>query len=72
MRGYNADGLERSITPNFQYQRQGEFDQLDIGTYLTVEPLVFGLWYRGIPIQEEFPGFNDKESLIFLGGYHHG
>ena len=67
-KGYNADGLERSITPNFQYKRQGEFDQLEVGTYLTIEPVVFGLWYRGIPIQEEFEGFNDKESLIFLVG----
>jgi hypothetical protein len=26
------------------------------------------MWYRGIPIQEEFEGFNDKESIIFLVG----
>lgn len=67
-RGYNSDGKERSITPNFQYKRQGEFDQLEIGTYLTFEPIVFGMWYRGIPLQQEFEGFNDKESLIFLVG----
>jgi hypothetical protein len=67
-RGYNSDGKERSITPNFQYKLQGEFDQLEIGTYLTFEPIVFGMWYRGIPLQEEFDGFNDKESLIFLVG----
>ena len=71
-RGYNSDGRERSITPNFQYKRQGEFDQLEVGTYLTLEPIVFGMWYRGIPLQEEFEGFNDKESLIFLVGLTSG
>ncbi len=67
-RGFTTDGKERSITPNFQYKRQGEFDQLEIGTYLTLEPIVFGMWYRGIPIQQEFDGFNDKESIILLVG----
>jgi len=71
-RGYNADGRERSITPNFQYKRQGEFDQLEVGTYLTFEPVVFGMWYRGIPLQSEFDGFNDKESIIFLVGLTSG
>lgn len=66
-RGFNKDGKERSITPNFQYKKQGEFDQLDLGTYLTFEPIVFGLWYRGIPVQK-LDEFNDKESIIFLIG----
>ncbi len=66
-RGFNKDGKERSITPNFQYKRQGEFDQLELGTYLTIEPIVFGVWYRGIPGQS-FEGINDKEAIILLVG----
>ena len=66
-KGYNKEGKERSITPNFQFKKQGKFDQLDIGTYLTLEPIVFGAWYRGIPIQKDFQDF-DKESIILLIG----
>ncbi|MDQ3535766.1 MAG: type IX secretion system membrane protein PorP/SprF [Bacteroidota bacterium] len=58
---------ERSITPNFQYKFQGQFDQLDIGVYLTLEPIVFGVWYRGIPFKT-YETFHNNESAIFLVG----
>lgn len=58
---------ERSITPTFQYKTQGEFDQLDIGTYVTLEPVVFGLTYRGLPVKT-LNGFPNNESIIFLVG----
>ncbi|MEK6476427.1 type IX secretion system membrane protein PorP/SprF [Catalinimonas sp. 4WD22] len=65
--GFNDKGLERSLTPAFQYKRQGNFDQLDLGMYLTYEPVVFGLWYRGLPVSqlEDFP---NNESIIALVG----
>ncbi len=37
---------EISITPAFLYKMQGEFNQIDAGLYVNVEPMVFGLWYR--------------------------
>jgi hypothetical protein len=37
-----------------------------MGAYLTVSPLVAGVWYRGIPISKT--NYN-RESLIFLLGY---
>lgn len=66
--GYNQDGKERSITPTAQYKKQGNFDQLDAGVYLTYEPLVFGVWYRGIPIPQ-LETFNNNESVILLAGF---
>lgn len=59
---------ERSITPTFQYKSQGEFDQLDLGLYFTLEPLIFGAWYRGLPVKS-LEGFNNNESLVFLIGF---
>jgi type IX secretion system PorP/SprF family membrane protein len=56
-----------SITPTAQYKAQGEFDQLDVGLYFTYEPLVLGLWYRGIPFKT-LNGFPNNESAIFLIG----
>ncbi len=35
-----------SITPAFLYKMQGEFNQIDVGLYVNVEPMVFGVWYR--------------------------
>jgi hypothetical protein len=31
------------------YQTQAKFHQTDIGLYYYRDPLIFGLWYRGIP-----------------------
>jgi type IX secretion system PorP/SprF family membrane protein len=59
---------ERSLTPTFQYKKQGEFDQMDLGLYLTVEPLIFGAFYRGIPTKS-IAGFNNNESIVFLVGF---
>jgi type IX secretion system PorP/SprF family membrane protein len=36
-----------SVAGNFQ--TQGRFYQTDIGLYYYKDPLIFGLWYRGIP-----------------------
>ena len=65
---YNSGVRQRSITPTFQYRSQGEFDQLDLGFYYTTEPLILGLWYRGLPFKP-FESFSNNESLIFLVGF---
>jgi type IX secretion system PorP/SprF family membrane protein len=61
--------LERSISPAFIYKAQAKFDQLDVGLYATLEPMVFGLWYRGLPIKRYEVGINNSDALIFLIGY---
>lgn len=66
--GFTDDGRERSITPTFNYRRQGGFDQLDIGTYLTYEPVMFGLWYRGVPYKP-YEGNANNESLVMMVGF---
>jgi type IX secretion system PorP/SprF family membrane protein len=37
-----------SVAINFQ--KQGKFYQSDIGLYYYKDPLIFGIWYRGIPL----------------------
>ena len=59
--------MERSIAPTFQYKSQGEFDQLDIGMYFIFEPMLFGVWYRGLPIKS-LDGQSNNESLIMMVG----
>lgn len=43
-----------SIATNFQ--TQGRFYQTDIGVYYLKSPLIFGLWYRGIPFMTSQAG----------------
>ncbi|BDD04969.1 PorP/SprF family type IX secretion system membrane protein [Aureibacter tunicatorum] len=59
---------EYSFTPTILYKKQGEFDQMDLGMYLTVEPIVLGMWYRGVPFKA-VEGKSNHESLVFLIGY---
>lgn len=66
--GMFAKRQERSVTPTFQYKAQGEFDQLDLGLYLTLEPVIIGTWYRGLPVKS-LDGFNNNESIVFLLGF---
>ncbi len=49
----------------FLYKQQAEFKQLDLGFYYHYNPLVLGVWYRGIP---GIRGNNVKDALILLAG----
>jgi type IX secretion system PorP/SprF family membrane protein len=69
---YDRFGRQRSITPTFEYKMQREFKQLSLGAYLTWEPLVVGLWYRGLPISAVENVRNKNESAIVMIGLMHG
>ncbi len=55
-----------SVQLAFIYKQQDQFRQLDIGAYWNREPIVLGLWYRGIPLYKEV--FN-RDALTLLTGY---
>ena len=58
---------EYSLTPSFNYRSQGDFDQLDLGAYVTFSPMIVGLWYRGLPIKNE-DGIANSEAIILMVG----
>lgn len=60
---------EKKLRVAFNYKQQGEWNQLDLGTYYTYRNVNFGLWYRGLPIKHYKPGIPNNESVIFLVGY---
>jgi len=63
-KGLNSDeDKEFSISPNVLYQQQGGFHQLNIGTYLTIDPLVCGLWFRH--------NFENPDALVVMAGIHY-
>lgn len=58
---------ERSLTPTFQYKQQGQFSQIDLGMYLTFEPMILGLWYRGVPYKVVNENVNHESVVVLVG-----
>jgi type IX secretion system PorP/SprF family membrane protein len=56
---------ERSLSFAFNYKQQDPFNQLDLGAQLFLEPLVLGVWYRGLPTKNNLP---NNEAFIGLVG----
>ncbi len=62
-------GRERSMTPSLNYKQQGAFKQLDAGVYFTLEPILLGAWYRGLPI-DGIEGSKNREAIISMVGFN--
>jgi type IX secretion system PorP/SprF family membrane protein len=58
-----------AIAPSFIYKQQGQFDQLDIGAYFLYEPVVVGVWYRGIPIQQNVSDNVSQDAVVVILGF---
>jgi len=58
-----------SIAPSFVYKQQGNFDQLDLGTYFFYEPVVVGFWYRGIPLQQNVKDNISQDAVVVVLGF---
>lgn len=74
--GYNlriskdAKGYDiTSLTIAANYKAQQKWDQLDLGAYFKREPVIWGMWYRGIPLLKAYkPGYSNNDAIIFLAG----
>jgi len=62
----NNTRQERTLAFAFNYKRQGLFDQLDLGAELFFDPVILGLWYRGLPTRIGLP---NNEALIAMLGF---
>lgn len=56
---------DESLTTALLYKRQGDWQQLDFGTYWNKPPLILGVWWRGIPLFGKNPGM---DAIVFLAG----
>lgn len=57
---------ESSLSPNVLFQKQQDFQQLNLGLYLTKGPIVGGLWYRN---QDSFILLLGFQQDLFKFGY---
>jgi type IX secretion system PorP/SprF family membrane protein len=65
-RGQLLNPIDETVSLAFLFKTQGGINQLDLGLYWFKEPLVLGLWYRGIPfINNEKRG----DAVAILAGY---
>lgn len=60
---------ESSLSPSFVYKHQGRFDQLDVGFSFLYEPIMIGVWYRGIPIQQNVNDNINQDALVLILGF---
>jgi type IX secretion system PorP/SprF family membrane protein len=64
-KGKLINPIDETMTFAYMLRHQGSNTQLDLGVYWHRNPLVFGLWYRGIPPTNSQRG----DAIIFLFGY---
>ena len=56
--------LQEVLSVAMNFQKQSNYYQSDIGLYYYKDPLIFGLWYRGIPMMTSQAG----DAIIGLVG----
>lgn len=57
--------IDETLSVAFMFKNQAKYRQLDLGIYWNKSPMVFGLWYRGIP-----PFNSDRGDMFaFLTGF---
>jgi len=57
------------LAPSFVYKKQGRFDQLDIGVHFLYDPIMLGVWYRGIPLQQNVRDNISQDAMVVILGF---
>ncbi|MBL4625626.1 MAG: type IX secretion system membrane protein PorP/SprF [Flavobacteriales bacterium] len=65
--------MKSNLTVVANYKAQQKWDQFDVGVYFKQEPLIFGLWYRGIPGLKQYDkGYANNDAVIAMVGVKAG
>lgn len=65
----STGSVSPTIAPSALYKRQGNFQQLDIGASVHLQPIILGMYYRGMPfISNDRDGRINQDALILLLG----
>ncbi len=67
-RGFRRKASDKSITPTIHYKKQGVTQQLDIGSYFAYDPVVLGVWFRGLPVLKSPDGSRQRDAVVLLLG----
>lgn len=66
----NGDS-DKDVSAMLHYKAQAKYDQLDIGVYYNTNPVVLGLWYRGLPLKQNVEGYGNSDAITLLFGVRH-
>ncbi len=67
---YLAREKEYSISPIIHYRFQNKADQFDFGLAGVADQMLFGIWYRGLPLIKDYNRKNiNSESIILMIGW---
>lgn len=66
--GYRQEN-KAILSPSFVYKKQGQFSQLDVGAHFLYDPIVFGLWYRGIPVKQNVKDNISQDAVVVILGF---
>lgn len=56
----------------FNFKKQADFAQLDVGAYYELNPFVAGIWYRGLPTKSNRYGYANHDAVILIVGWYDG
>ncbi|MEO1654665.1 MAG: PorP/SprF family type IX secretion system membrane protein, partial [Bacteroidota bacterium] len=62
----NRKDYSVALNPGAYYSQQGDFKQLDVGANAYLDPIIFGIWYRGVPISS-----GSSSALALLAGFRY-
>lgn len=57
------------LMPSFVYESQGKFDQLTVGAQMMYEPVIVGVFYRGIAIQQNVADNVNQDAITIMLGF---
>ncbi len=69
IKGNSLTRLDNYVVIAANYLSQQRFDQLDFGFYYELSPIVFGLWYRGLPMKSNHYGYANHDAVAALVGF---
>jgi type IX secretion system PorP/SprF family membrane protein len=68
--GYVSATRQVFLSPALNYRNQQNFNQLDLGVYFSNDPMIVGLWYRGIPfLKTTESAYVNNDALAVLVGF---
>lgn len=56
------------LSASMIYNWQGPVHQMDLGMNFHMDPIIVGLWFRGIPLRKNVIGNYSRDALVFSSG----
>lgn len=69
LKGNSLMKLDHYVVLAANYQAQQMYDQLDFGFYYEMSPVIFGVWYRGLPAKSNRYGYANHDAVAVLLGF---